>query len=581
MNTITQLLLILLLTVTTLYSIETENNPINSNDINISQILKHNFYKKRRTPFLKHISNKKFLQRFYRKNQYNPLWIEKNILNKSKYNTLITLIKNDLTLDRSGILIKKTEEIEKELDSNLTQKELLRTEIKLTSLYYDFLNHTIYGEIQWRGFSRKLSSLKRKRINASWVRIKPKFNISELISEEDINTTIISVTPKHFGYQNLIKALEKLYKIKEKGGWEKLPYFKRLKMESTGELVVELRQRLRDSGDYSKCENNQTTQVEDNSTVVASNEINSSIEKKNIDPEAIFGECLDSAVKRFQQRHGLTIDGIVGSGTQGALNLSVEEKIKKVLLNIDRIKWLPRNEDKRYLVANLPEFELYYIEDEKVKKKIRIIIGDKKHPTPIFSEKISYVVLNPYWKVPEGIVRREIIPKMIKNRNYLRKQGLVAHRTWSEKSKRINLSNIYWEQYLWGGVKFPYRLMQPPGPKNALGKIKFKFPNRFAVYLHDTPTRHLFKKDVRAFSHGCVRVSEPKSLLETVASFNTNIDMTKANKILKGKRKVQYNIKNKLPIYLIYITAGLGSENQLLFRNDIYNYDKYQKRTIR
>ena len=579
MNTMKKLLLILLLVITTLHAVEDNKNTANSDDINISQILKHNFYKNKHVLFLKHISNKKFLRRFYYKNNYTPLWIEKFSLKKEKYNTLFQLIKNDLTLDKSGILIKKTEELQKELDSNLTKREILRAEAKLTSLYYDFLNHTIYGEIQWKSFSRKLSSLKRRRVNASWVRTKPQFKINELLLESDINATVISVTPQHFGYQNLLKALKKLYELKEKGGWEKLPYFKRLQLESTGEVIVELRKRLQASGDYIKCENNQT-HSEENLTI-AKNETNSSIEIKHIDPDAIFGECLDSAVKKFQKRHGLTVDGIVGAGTQHALNLSVDDKIKKVLLNIDRIKWLPRNSDKRYLVANLPEFELYYIEDEKVKKKIRIIIGDRKHPTPIFSEKISYVVLNPYWKVPEGIVRREIIPKMIKNKNYLRKQGIVAHRTWSEKSKIINLSNVYWEQYLWGDVKFPYRLMQPPGPKNALGKIKFKFPNRFAVYLHDTPTRHLFKKDVRAFSHGCVRVSEPKSLLETVASFNENINMTKANKILKGKRKVQYNIKNKLPIYLVYITAGLNDKDELEFRNDIYRYDKYQKRTIR
>jgi murein L,D-transpeptidase YcbB/YkuD len=121
--------------------------------------------------------------------------------------------------------------------------------------------------------------------------------------------------------------------------------------------------------------------------------------------------------------------------------------------------------------------------------------------------------------------------------------------------------------------------MQPPGPKNALGKIKFKFPNKFDVYLHDTPSRRLFKKTHRAFSHGCMRIAEPHSLLETVASFNENIDMKKSDKILKGKRKVQFNIKNKLPIYIVYLTAGYDNQSdELLFRNDVYGYDKIQKR---
>ena len=123
--------------------------------------------------------------------------------------------------------------------------------------------------------------------------------------------------------------------------------------------------------------------------------------------------------------------------------------------------------------------------------------------------------------------------------------------------------------------------MQPPGPKNALGKIKFKFPNRFSVYLHDTPTRYLFKRNVRAFSHGCVRLSNPVELLDTIATFNEDINLKKSKIILKGKRKVQINVKNKLPIYLVYLTAGINKDNELSFRDDIYRYDKFMKRVVR
>ena len=574
METVTKLLIILI--ITTLSTLTLQAEDITSNDKNISTLLKHQFQKKRKT-LLKQISNKRFLRNFYYKQGYQPLWIDKDGLKKEQYKNLFSHITNDLTLDQNGYLLKATRLLDKELDENLTQEGLFRIEVKLTSIYYDFLRHSIYGEIQWKSFSSKLRNLKRYRINAQWLKKRPRFNIQKLISNPDINNTIKEVLPKNFGYSRLIRALNRLYEIKENGAWEKLPYFKVLEKESAGEVVLKLRERLKASEDYKSCEYNmsstpQTIIIDDN---------NVSIPQKHIDPDAIFGECLDTAVKHFQKRHGLTVDGIVGGETQRALNVSIDEKIRIVRLNIDRVKWLPRQEDKRYLIVNLPEFMLHYIEDGKVKKEIRVIIGDKKHPTPIFSQEISYVVLNPYWKIPEGIVRREVIPAMIRNRNYLRKQGLVAHRTWDENSKIINVSNLYWEQYLWTGMKFPYRLMQPPGPKNALGKIKFKFPNQFAVYLHDTPTRHLFKKDIRAFSHGCVRVSEPKSLFDIIASFNKNINIKKADKILKGKRKVQYNIKNKLPIHIIYLTAGMNNKDELEFRNDIYRYDKFMKRSVR
>ena len=575
MKLIKKLLITLLLLNTIIVALYAESTLVD-NDNNTTYLLKKQF-KKNRVALLRHLSNKRFLRNFYYKNNYKPLWMDNKGLKQNKYQKLFSHINSDLTLNSHGPLLKKTEILEKELENNLTKEETFRMELQLTSLYYDFLKHTAYGEIQWKNFFGKLRNLRRYRINAKWVRTTPNFDFKKLLLNPNIEQTIAEVQPKNFGYQKLLKGLKKLRTIKKSGGWKKLPYFKVLKLESTGEIVVQLRERLKASGDYISCDNNNTN----NSIEKRSSENNTSFEEPYIDPDAIFGECLDTAVKHFQKRHGLVVDGIVGGGTQRALNATIDEKIDRILLNIDRIKWLPRDEHKRYLIVNLPEFMLHYIEDNKIKRQIRVIIGDKKHPTPIFSQEISYIVLNPYWKIPEGIVRREIIPAMIRNRNYLKKQGIVARRTWYEKSKRINLSNIYWEQYLWKGVKFPYRLMQPPGPKNALGKIKFKFPNQFAVYLHDTPTRHLFKKDIRAFSHGCVRVSEPHSLLEIIASFNENINMEKADKILEGKRKVQYNIKNKLPIYLVYLTAGMNDDNQLEFRNDIYRYDKFMKRSIK
>ena len=575
MKIIKKLLITLLLLNAITVALHAESTLL-ENDNNITYLLKKQF-QKNRVSLLRHLSNKRFLRNFYYKNNYQPLWMDNKGLKQKKYQELFLHINSDATLNNHGHLLKKTEILEKEIDNNLTKEETFRMELQLTSLYYDFLKHTIYGEIQWKNFAGKLRNLKRYRINAKWLKKRPKFDLQTLLANPNIADTLKEIQPKNFGYQKLLEGLKKLHTIKKNGGWKKLPYFKVLKLESTGEVVVQLRDRLKASGDYVSCESNNT----DSSIEKISNENNASFQEPYIDPNAIFGKCLENAVKHFQKRHGLRVDGVVGGGTQRALNATIDEKIERVLLNIDRIKWLPRHEHERYLIVNLPEFMLHYIEDKKVKKQIRVIIGDKKHPTPIFSQEISYVVLNPYWKIPEGIVRREIIPAMIKNRNYLRKQGIVARRTWYEKSKRINISNIYWEQYLWKGVKFPYRLMQPPGPKNALGKIKFKFPNQFAVYLHDTPTRHLFKKDIRAFSHGCVRIAEPHSLLETIASFNENIKMDKADKILKGKRKVQYNIENKLPIYLVYLTAGMNEDNQLEFRNDIYRYDTFMKRSIK
>ncbi|CAA6823176.1 MAG: L,D-transpeptidase YcbB [uncultured Sulfurovum sp.] len=569
MINIKKFLIILLLLSNILLAIPTENNlsePIKTN------IELKKFFKKSPSILLKNISQKRFLKKFYRQNKYTTLWLQKDIFHEEKYTKLFEYIENDITLNQKGLIYKNYQTLNKQLDSNLSQIQRFRIELKLTALYYNFLQHQVYGEIEWKNFSQKLYSLKKRRINAAWVKAKPKFNIPKLMANDNIEATITEITPKNFGYSKLLLALEKLENLKENGAWEKLPSFKKLALGDSGDIVLKLRNRLKISADYQECN-------ETNESIFITQDNNQSRDM-NLSRDAVFGHCLDKAVKVFQKRHALVVDGIVGGGTQRALNTSIDEKIHKIRLNIDRIKWLPREEHERYLIVNIPEFMLHYIEKGEVKKDLRVIVGDRKHPTPIFSQKISYIVLNPYWKVPEGIVKREIIPAMVKNPNYLRQQGLQAHRTWDENSRRIDTSWLYWEDYLYG-QKFPYRLMQPPGPRNALGKIKFKFPNKFSVYLHDTPTKHLFKKRVRAFSHGCVRLSQPRSLLETIATFNPKINIKKAKKTLKGKRKKFLSVDNKLRIYLVYLTAGMNDKGQIEFRNDIYNYDKYQKRRLR
>ena len=265
--------------------------------------------------------------------------------------------------------------------------------------------------------------------------------------------------------------------------------------------------------------------------------------------------------------------------TRAKLNLSVNWKIKKLLLNIDRIKRLPDQAEDRYIMVNIPDFRLYYKENGKQKLTMRVIVGDKTHHTPIFSNKVSFIVLNPYWLIPDSIVQKEMIPKILKNPKYLEEKGYEVRKSYKFSNPAMDTSKIDWAKVLRNGQTKKYKFMQPPGPKNALGKIKFKFPNRYAVYLHDTPTKKLFKKGRRSFSHGCIRVAKPNALLATFAPHERSVNFNSTQRVLKGKVKKQLNLSKHVPVHIIYLTAWINSDGLLHYRPDIYNYDSKQSRS--
>ena len=547
MNAIKRAFIILLTATISLFSVVYTTNNYQSAFIEVNRgVIGNSSY------LLNHLTQ---LQNIYNKNQNRPLWLSNQKIRGKKVMQLLSSIQRDVTLDPRSSIQRVAKEIKQDLEQNHTNSSLVQLELKLTALYYDFLQHTIYGEIDWKKFDNFLLTNQSNGINTQWVRYPLYFDIIKLISQENIMQTLKQVTPQSYHYKNLISVLYRLYKVKWQGGWGKLPPFKSLKKGASSPIVIKLRRRLLLSGDYRGCSANLLSSK--------------------------FDSCLERAVKNFQRRHSIRADGKVGRGTQKLLNISVESVINRVLLNIDRIKWLPRNIMERHIVVNIPEYMLHYYENNIEKKKLRVIVGDPKHPTPIFSDTLSYITLNPYWKLPPNIIKKEVIPEMIKNPNYMRKHGLEAHETWEENSSVVSLKGFNWREYLHSDKKFPYRIMQPPGDSNALGRVKFKFPNKFSVYLHDTPTKHLFKKKRRAFSHGCIRLSNPFSLLESLSKIEPNIDSCMVKKILKSKKKKEVDLTKDLPIHLVYLTTWTNRKGELILGDDIYQYDRYQERVIR
>lgn len=506
-------------------------------------------------------AKKSFLRRLYAQLFFIPVWMHEKKLSPAAKD-LFNQIKNDGTLNKLGKLYKGTLALEStalslyEGDASVAQR--IELEFKISQLYYAYTNYAYFGSINWGAFQARISNLMVNDVSTEWVLHRPKVNAISILENAALGASLAKQLqksiPTQYRYKALQKELMKYRDIEANGGWTHVTLQAVLKKGNQDEGVESLRERLRITGDYVPCEES----MEDNT----------------------YDKCLQKAVKVFQKRNGLKTDGAVGAGTLKVLNKTVNDRISTLLVNLDRIKWLPNRSSRLHIIINIPSFMLYFEEKGKLIQKIRTVVGTPKNPTPIFSNIVKTIVLNPYWNLPTSIVQKEMIPKLLKNSNAMAKKGIEIRDGWGRNAKKVNPSTIDWAKYRYS-AHVPFRFAQVPGDKNALGKVKFLFPNKYAVYMHDTPAKSLFNRNKRAFSHGCVRLHKPRELLKTFAKFNSNLSYDKSQKILKGKDRTHISLKERVPVDIIYLTAWVDYDGKLQFRNDIYGYDKMQLKSFR
>jgi murein L,D-transpeptidase YcbB/YkuD len=426
----------------------------------------------------------------------------------------------------------------------------------MSKLYLHYARYRIYGGIQWEPFEKKLAALsKAYKIKVGWSRYAPTATpasvLGDALNDGDLKRAFEDADPKRFGYRQLRDYLIRYIRIAKEGGWPKLPRFGTLKPgKSNAKVIPLIRQHLAMTGDLQEC-----SEPADS-------------------PK--YDSCLAKAVTRFQLRHGLKGGGVIGRQTRTALNMTVTQAIQKIRLNLDRIKWLHRKESAMRIELNIPSFRLNFFNGEKLVTTIRVVTGKPNHPTPSFHNVMKYVVVNPWWKIPASIVRHEMLNTLVRDPYHYEAQGKVLRASWDETSERIDPGTVDWSQYVGNNKPIPYYFMQVPSRHNALGKIKFLFPNKYSVYIHDTPSKNLFFRNVRAFSHGCMRIQKPRELLESLALFNDNIDVDAVMKQLEGTEKKTIVLKHYVPIDITYLTAFIDPYGYLNFRKDVYHYDKYQ-----
>ncbi len=340
-------------------------------------------------------------------------------------------------------------------------------------------------------------------------------------------------------YAALKQTLSDYMAIAAKGGWPSVPLGDSLKPGMSDARVPALRARLF---------------------------VTDGAPQQSSGPAELYDQGLVNSVKWFQKRHGLEDDGIVGRNTVAALNVPVETRISEIVVAMERWRWMPENLGRDHLIVNIAGFELKHVDNGEVVDRMAVVVGKPYSRTPEFSDRVRYLEFNPYWNVPTDIAVREELPRLQKNPAGLAAAGFEAVRG----DQVYQLTDIDWSQY--GPGNFPFLLRQRPGPTNALGRVKFMFPNQFNVYLHDTPSRGAFSANSRAFSHGCVRLSRPLDLATEVLVDNPGWSRRRIDSVIAGGDRTTVNLAQPLPIHITYLTAWVdrGTPN---FRNDIYQQD--------
>lgn len=367
--------------------------------------------------------------------------------------------------------------------------------------------------------------------------------VQQLAKADDGLAALDELAPPYAGYQRLRDALAKLRDLKTAGGWPAVPAVGKdsIKPGMEDERLPAVRKRLAVTGEFTGSDLDSTT----------------------LDDE------LTEAVKRFQLRHGLEADGVIGRGTAASMNISVEQRIEQVVANMERWRWLPRKLEPMHVFVNIGGQYLQLVKDGEIVLQTRVVVGKPTHRTVAFKAAISSVTLNPPWNVPDSIASKEILPELKKNPAYLVENRLKIVGAFPPEAPESEGMGIDWRGY----SRFPYQLRQVPGKDNSLGVIKFNMPNSNDIYLHDTPSKHLFQRARRAFSHGCVRVQDPLRLAATLIGKEEFVpDKIKGRIDAGGTQTVQ--LSKSVPIYLFYFTAWIDSEGMLQLREDIYGYDR-------
>lgn len=387
----------------------------------------------------------------------------------------------------------------------------------------------------------------------SWLLPRDKFNsvavLQQLLKAPDATVVIESIEPKHVQYHLLLDSLQRFLETTD---------FSKAEIQ----LAVSGKMSLNDQNDRVKLLNNRLIEL-------------GYLDSAKQD-HALFDVDTKVAVQAFQNEHLLEPDGVVGARTQKELNKTQQDRYSQLLANIERWRWMPKNLGEHYLVVDIPSFEYYVVKDGVETVRAKTIVGMAQRSTPVFMAPMNHIVFAPYWNVPRSMAVKDKLPQLKKDPERLARSKI---RILDREGNEIDPTMVDWSQY--NTNNFPYRLRQDPGSYNALGKVKFMFPNEHAIYLHDTPQKSLFGKTERTFSSGCIRIENPIELAEYfLRDQDWKVDQIKKAYDGNSERTIRLKEDMRFPVYTIYMTAAVNADGKTIYRSDIYDKDPAMNRKI-
>ncbi len=483
------------------------------------------------------------LRRFYERQEYRPAWINDDGI-RPDASTLMGIINqadgeglrpDDYHLASIQEFLCRPDDASTEV-AQADCERLADFDLLLTDAFLLYASHLATGRVNPETI-RSEWFIRNREVDLVSV-------LQEAAAEGQIQRALDLLRPHNTEYSEMKEALLTYRGIVERGGWPIVTRGPMLRKGDRGERVAALRSRLEVSED-----------------LIATGE----------EEEDLFDEKLHLAVLRFQERHGLIADGLVGPATLAALNVPAGDRLRQIELNMERWRWLPRDFGHRYLLINTAAYQLFVIENEQVVLKMRVIVGTRYRKTPVFTGKMIYMELNPYWHVPPRIAKEDILPRMRKNPQYLVDQKIRVFRGWKANAPEVDPFSVDWAQ-----VKprnFSFKLRQDPGPWNALGRIKFMLPNKFDVYLHDTPAREQFKRPQRNFSSGCIRIEKPIELAGYLLRADPKWSIERILKSIDTRKTQIVRLPEPIVTHVLYLTAWVDQSERVHFRDDIYGRD--------